>query len=130
MSSTDTYTVDQELVLAKDMHRLPVRSELKRLAGFDENVPPEQLLLAEVLISGGRYGGNWVVNAVVNDTIVGSIRCMSGTDRDSVLGIVDGWIRASEHTTFVPGRVHEVPVSEQEAPYFVYGLVLVRGDEL
>jgi hypothetical protein len=128
--SQEAYTVVQELVLEPAMHRLPVNEQLVESAGFTVMPPPEELLLAQVVFAGGSYGGNWQVNALVGNTHVGSIWCAPGTPRAEVLQVVDTWVRASKHTSFVPGVVHEVPVSDEEAPYFVYGVALVRGDRL
>ena len=136
VASTDDYTVEKELVLAADMHRQPVDPKLVKAAGFvDENTPPEQLLLVQVMISGSRYGDQWLVNAWIGegnsqDDIVGSIWCKPGTSRDDVLKVADTWIRHSEHITFVPGGVHEIaPSTPDEIPYFVFGVVLARGDK-
>lgn len=127
------YTVEQELKLTHEMHLLPVFKELLQFAGFEESIAPDRLMLAQVHITGARYGGQWGVSAVVHDraadsyTLVGNMMCAPGVDRDNVLRVADAWVRASDSVSFVPGMLHPIPTPAADEPYFVYGVMLVRG---
>ena len=128
------FKVVQEMEIPPELLRLPVNPVLIAHCGFPLDTPPDDLLLAQVVASAGRYGGEWMVNASVQNggttVTVGEIWCQHGTTRDEVLQVTDEWIRASEHITFVPGSFYEIQVPEDQAPYFVYGAILVRGDRI
>lgn len=133
-ASRTRYSVVTELVIPSELHRLPVDPALVARCGFDPNTPQDTLLLTQVVLTGSRYSGDWKVNAFVSkgdgDVAVGEIWCMPETSRDDVLAVTEEWIRASEHVTFVPGDMYEIPMPEDQAPYFVYGMILVRGDRI
>ena len=129
MDSTTTHVVERDLVITRAMHRQPIDVMMKRLAGIDEDEPPERLCLVALTFVAYIDHKSWKVYVITSGVVVGSIRLKPVIARTSVLDEVDRWIRTSEHIEFVKGAVHEVPVySGENAEAVVRGFAIVRGD--
>lgn len=120
------YRVEKPLVLNVQMHRLPLKPEIVAMAGLDPHAPPNELLLAQIIISAAQYDGQWRAYALIDDITIGSISCTPGTARGDVLRIVEDWIRHSDCVGWVPGQMNEIEVKPSDASFMALGVILVR----